>query len=66
MDNDEFEVNKQFADLKGKTVLIGLRNWEEYEGKIITVDNYLNIILETENGIKAIKGEKIAFVSQKE
>ena len=32
---DNFQVNKQFAKFKGKNVLIGLKNWEEVEGKII-------------------------------
>ena len=33
--SDNFQVNKQFAKFKGKDVLIGLKNWEEVEGKII-------------------------------
>ena len=35
--SDNFQVNKQFARFKGKDVLIGLKNWEEVEGKIITM-----------------------------
>ena len=41
--SDNFQVNKQFARFKGKDVLIGLKNWEEVEGKIITIDNFLNL-----------------------
>ena len=43
--SDNFQVNKQFARFKGKDVLIGLKNWEEVEGKIITIDNFLNLVI---------------------
>ena len=61
--SDNFQVNKQFARFKGKDVLIGLKNWEEVEGKIITIDNFLNLVGE---GLKVIKGGKIAFISIQE
>jgi small nuclear ribonucleoprotein (snRNP)-like protein len=64
--NNNFQVNKQFADFKGQNVLMGLKNWEEFEGKIIAIDNFLNTVLETENGLKVVKGGKIAFISIKE
>lgn len=64
--NNNFQVNKQFVDFKGKDVLIGLKNWEEFEGKIIAIDNFLNIVLEVKDVLKVIKGGKIAFVSIKE
>jgi small nuclear ribonucleoprotein (snRNP)-like protein len=63
MSNDNFQVNKQFANFKGKNVLIGLKNWEELEGKIIAIDNFLNVVLDDGNGLKVIKGGKIAFIS---
>ena len=66
MSNDNFQVNKQFANFKGKNVLIGLKNWEELEGKIIAIDNFLNVVLDDGNGLKVIKGGKIAFISIKE
>ena len=56
MANDNFQVNRQFARFKGKDVLIGLKNWEEVEGKIITIDNFLNLVLDAGNGLKVIKG----------
>ena len=62
--SDNFQVNKQFARFKGKDVLIGLKNWEEVEGKIITIDNFLN--LDDGEGLKVIKGGKIAFISIQE
>lgn len=64
--NDNFQVHKQFADFKDKNVLIGLKNWEELEGKIIAIDNFLNIVLEINSNLKVIKGGKIAFISIKE
>ena len=66
MSNDNFQVNKQFANFKGKNVLIGLKNWEELEGKIIAIDNFLNVVLDDGNGLKVIKSRKIAFISIKE
>ena len=66
MSNDNFQVNKQFANFKGKNVLIGLKNWEELEGKIIAIDNFLNVVLDDGNGLNVIKGGKIAFISIKE
>ena len=66
MSNDNFQVNKQFANFKGKNVLIGLKNWEELEGKIIAIDNFLNVVLDDGNGLKVIKGGKIAFIYIKE
>ena len=64
--NNNFQVNRQFADFKDKNVLIGLKNWEEFEGKIIAIDNFLNTVLEVEDGLKVVKGGKIAFISIKE
>ena len=61
--SDNFQVNKQFARFKGKDVLIG---WEEVEGKIITIDNFLNLVLDDGEGLKVIKGGKIAFISIQE
>jgi len=66
MNNDNFQVNKQFANFKNKDVLIGLKNWEEVEGKIIAIDNFLNVVLDDGNGLRVIKGGKIAFISIKE
>lgn len=65
MNNDNFQVSKQFSDFKGKNVLIGLKNWEEIEGKIISIDNFLNTVLESEGNLNVIKGGKIAFISVK-
>lgn len=66
MSNDNFQVNKQFARFKGKDVLVGLKNWEEIEGKILAIDNFLNLVLDDGEGLRVVKGGKIAFISIKE
>lgn len=66
MDDQKFQVNRQFAQFKGKDVLIGLKNWEEIEGNIIAIDNYLNTVIQSDEGMNVIKGGKIAFISLKE
>jgi len=64
--NNNFQVNKQFALFKGKEVIIGLKNWDEYEGKVVAIDNFLNTVLEIDENLKVIKGGKVAFISIKE
>ncbi|MDO5850774.1 MAG: LSM domain protein [Methanobacteriaceae archaeon] len=64
--SDNFQVNKQFAKFKGKDVIVGLKNWEEIEGKVVTLDNFLNLVLDDGEGLRVIKGGKIAFISVKE
>ncbi|MBC7100715.1 LSM domain-containing protein [Methanothermobacter tenebrarum] len=57
------KINRQFLRFKDRRVLITLKDNNEHEGRIISIDNYLNTVLETENGIQFIKGTKIAFIS---
>ena len=64
--DSEFQVNKQFLRFKDKQVVISMKNREEDEGRVITLDNYLNTVLETENGMKFIKGSKIAYIAIKQ
>ncbi len=62
MTNDD-QVNKLFLKFKGKNVTVDLRDNNQAEGKIIAIDNYLNLVLENENGIEAIKGGNVIFIS---
>ncbi|MDI9617842.1 LSM domain-containing protein [Methanothermobacter sp.] len=62
-DDKEFRVNKQFLKFKNRNVLLTLKNNEEARGKLISIDNYLNTVLQTEKGIRFIKGTKIAFIA---
>ena len=66
MSNDKDNVNKLFAQFKNKYVTVDLRDNKQSEGKIIAIDNYLNLVLENENGIETIKGGNVVFVSLKE
>lgn len=66
MSKDKDTVNKLFKQFKNKNVTIDLRGDYQIEGKIIAIDNYLNIILENENGLETVKGGNIIFVSVKE
>ena len=59
--NNNDEINKLFLQFKGKNVSVDLRDDNRSEGKVIAVDNYLNLVLETENGLETIEvvGERL-------
>ena len=63
---DKDQVNKLFRQFKDKNVIVELRDNNQAEGKIIAIDNYLNIVLENDNGIETLKGGNIIFISLKE
>ncbi|WP_296861835.1 LSM domain-containing protein [uncultured Methanobrevibacter sp.] len=63
---DKDQVNRLFNQFKNKNVTVELRDNNQAEGKIIAIDNYLNIVIENENGIETLKGGNIVFVSLKE
>ena len=65
MNNNE-EINKLFLQFKGKNVSVDLRDDNHSEWKVIAVDNYLNLVLETENGLETIKGGNVVLVSLKD
>ena len=66
MTREQDNVNKLFAQFKNKYVSVDLRDNNQSEGKIVAIDNYLNIVLENENGLETIKGGNVVFVSLKE
>ena len=59
-------VNRLFTQFKTKYVTVDLRGDYQTEGTIIAIDNYLNLVLENENGLETIKGGNIIFISLKE
>ncbi|MBR3336797.1 MULTISPECIES: LSM domain-containing protein [Methanobrevibacter] len=59
-------VNRLFTQFKNKYVTVDLRGDYQTEGTIIAIDNYLNLVLENENGLETIKGGNIIFISLKE
>ncbi|WP_292802598.1 LSM domain-containing protein [Methanobrevibacter sp.] len=62
----EDNVNKLFTQFKNKYVSVDLRGDYQTEGKVIAIDNYLNLVLENDNGLETIKGGNIIFISLKE
>ncbi len=66
MSFEKNDVNKLFAQFKNKYVTVDLRGNYQSEGKIIAIDNYLNLVLENENGIETIKGGNVIFISVQE
>ena len=63
---DKDQVNRLFNQFKNKNVTVELRDNNQAEGKVIAIDNYLNIVLENEDGIETLKGGNIVFVSLKD
>ena len=66
MSFEKDNVNKLFAQFKNKYVSVDLRDNNQSEGKIVAIDNYLNLVLENENGLETIKGGNVIFISVKE
>ena len=64
--NNNDEINKLFLQFKGKNVSVDLGGRRIIKKKIIAVDNYLNLVLETENGLETIKGGNVVLVSLKD
>ena len=44
--NNNDEVNELFTQFKGKEVCVDLKDNNHSEGKVVAVDNYLNLVLE--------------------
>ena len=64
--NNNDEINKLFLQFKGKNVSVDLGGRRIIKKKVIAVDNYLNLVLETENGLETIKGGNVVLVSLKD
>ena len=47
----EENVNKLFKQFKNKYVTVDLRGDYQSEGKVVAIDNYLNLVLENDNGL---------------
>ena len=59
----EENVNKLFKQFKNKNVTVDLRGDYQSEGKVLAIDNYLNLVLETDNSLETINGGNIIFIS---
>ena len=62
----EDNVNKMFTQFKNKNVIVDLKDNNQCEGKVIAIDNYINIIIENDEGIHALKGGNIILISIKD
>lgn len=65
MEDQEFQVNKQFLRFKGKNVVVSLKNEEECEGTLVAIDNYLNIVLENDGALQTLKGVEVLYIAEK-
>ena len=63
MSFEEDNVNKLFKQFKNKHVTVDLRDNNQSEGKVVAIDNYLNLVIENEDGLETIKGGNIIFIS---
>lgn len=59
---EKFQINKQFLEFKGKNVIVVLIDQSEYEGKLISIDNYFNVILEQNKKLLTLKGGKVVEI----
>ncbi len=64
--NDNNQLKKQFKQFKDKQIIVRMKNQDEIEGKLISIDNYFNVVLELDDGIQFIKGRLISFLSLNE
>ena len=64
--NNNDEINKLFLQFKGKNVSVDLWDLHIIKKKIIAVVKYLNLVIETENGLETIKGGNVVLVSLKD
>lgn len=56
-------VNEMFKQFKDKNVVVDLRDNNQREGKVIAIDNYLNVVLENDDGIVSLKGGNIILIN---
>lgn len=58
----ENPLHRQLVQFKNKDVQIMQKNDETKEGKILAIDNYLNVAIETSEGIEFIKGTRLLYI----
>ena len=56
-------VNEMFKQFKDKNVVVDLRDNNQREGKVMAIDNYLNVVLENDDGIVSLKGGNIILIN---
>ncbi|MGB9936808.1 MAG: LSM domain-containing protein [Methanobacterium sp.] len=61
----ESQLHRQLRQFQNKDVNVLQKNTETKEGKLLAIDNYLNVAIETESGMEFIKGTKILYIQLK-
>ncbi len=64
-EKEENPLHRQLKQFQNKDVLIQQKNNETKEGRLLAIDNYLNIALESAIGMEFIKGTKILYIQLK-
>jgi len=58
----ENPLHRQLKQFQKKDVQIIQKDNEAKEGKLLAIDNYLNVAIETSIGLEFIKGTKILYI----
>lgn len=58
----ENPLHRQLKQFQNKNVQVLQKNDESKEGKLLAIDNYLNVAIETSVGLEFIKGTKILYI----
>ena len=58
----ENPLHRQLKQFQNKDVQILQKDDETKEGKLLAIDNYLNVAIETSVGMEFIKGTKILYI----
>ncbi len=58
----ENPLHRQLKQFQNKDVQILQKDNETKEGRLLAIDNYLNVAIETSVGLEFIKGTKILYI----
>jgi len=58
----ENPLHRQLKQFQNKDVQILQKDNETKEGRLLAIDNYLNVAIETSVGLEFIKGTKIIYI----
>lgn len=61
--NNDDQLKAQFRQFKDKQIIVRMKNQDEMEGKLISIDNYFNVVLEMDEGLQFIKGRLISLIA---
>jgi small nuclear ribonucleoprotein (snRNP)-like protein len=61
----ENPLHRQLKQFQNKDVHVLQKDTETKEGKLLAIDNYLNVAIETASGMEFIKGTRILYIQLK-